>query len=345
MKNIKRVLVFCLIAIMATAVVGCGEAGNSGEGSSVDMDKVYTLKYQTYFGRAAGAELHDEVAEILENASGGRLKIEVYAAGEIVDSSSMLDAVETGVLDIGHGMGQYWAPVKMGPIEAGLPFSWVDLDEALVVYNELGLRELLEEEYDELGVRYLGPSFEEPYTIISKKPINSLDDMRKMKIRMLGAFANTAAGVGATGVNIPYEEIFLGITTGTIDGGLFGGANSYYLQQFHDITDYYLATPWVNPVTSTYIMNKESYDSLPADLQTIIDEVFYHWATRIRTQNMYGEYSYLENWTVTQLPNEDVKELTKSAMKVWEQEAAKSDRNKEAVEIIKKFNKLRGRLD
>jgi len=348
-KLFYAIFVLCLITIML-AVSGCGSesatTGQASEAVTEAPDQVYTLKYQSSWPRTEIFSLvHEQLAKDILEASGGRLKIEVYAAGEIVDAASQLDAVKSGVLDMAAGCGSYYSSITIGNIEAGLPFSWMNSDEALVAFNRFGLLDLIKEEYAEQGVRYLGLSFEDHYCLLSTKPVNNLNDLKKMKVRLMGAFGQVGESVGISSVMVPYDEVYLALTTGMIDAGLFGGLYSYVDLGYQEIADYYVGTPWVSPLVGNFVISQKSYDKLPADLQAILDKFVDMYKFQCRQYNMYGEYANTDLFEITYFNDADIAELTKAAVDVWDVEAAKSTRNQEAIDIIKKLANATGRLD
>jgi len=311
--------------------------------------EIYKIKFHDYVSRDPNVWWQTEDLEKrLETASNGQLDITIYAAGEIVGSTELLSAVGAGTVDFARGMGMYWEEVELGPIEGGLPFSWASTDEAQTFYDEhyLNFEGLLREEYAELNAYHIGPSYEDPYCIVSTAPIVTIADLQKLKIRMLTGPAKVAAKVGGNGVYIPYEEVYLAISQGTIDGGLFGGAASYLDLSFPEIAPYYCKTPWVSPVTTSYIYNLDSWNALPDNLKQLIsDEVMYQSLVIGRNYCMSGEMAAWDSFTTTELEPAAVAALTTAAIDVWNEYAAKSDRLNAAVELIKTLNRQAGRIE
>ena len=194
----------------------------------------YKLKMQTYYSptTAMGAKYF---AEQVNKLTGGRVEIQVFTGGELVGSANILKAVRNGMIDIGHGMGHHF-----GLLESGLPMSWMSAVEADVLYERRGLKKLFGDDYAKLGVVYLGPTWAAPYHTLSKQPIRSLDEMRKMKIRAVGATAKMLSAVGVNVVNLPPEDIYMALTTGQIDGVVYGSAAEYKETKFYETLKQYL---------------------------------------------------------------------------------------------------------
>ncbi len=355
-KALYFLVVLCLMLALVVAA-GCGEtntpaapaASGDGDGDAAAVAapaETYTLIFQSSWPRTpVFTYVHEDMAAKAMAASGGQLVIETYAAGEVVPADEQLTAMQTGVLDIANGAGSYYAGFTIGNIENGLPFAWMSADECTVIYRQMGLQDIIAAEYDAAQCHYFGPSFEDHYCVISTKPVNSLDDLRAMKVRLMGGFASVGNAVGINSVMIPYDEVYLGLTTGVCDAGLFGGLYAYVDAEYQDICDYYCTTPWVSPLVGNYVMGKAKYDSLPAHLQALLDLTYCDAGLMYTRQyNMYGEYNYSDLFTCSELPAEDIAILTEAAMQIWDEEAAKSDACAQAIDLVKDLAKGTGRL-
>ena len=206
-------------------------------------------------------------AEQVNKLTGGRVEIQVFTGGELVGSANILKAVRNGMIDIGHGMGHHFTERKTGLLESGLPMSWMSAVEADVLYERRGLKKLFGDDYAKLGVVYLGPTWAAPYHTLSKRPIRSLDEMRKMKIRAVGATAKMLSAVGVNVVNLPPEDIYMALTTGQIDGVVYGSAAEYKETKFYEVAGWLNVTPLIDPITDTLIINKKLWESLPEDIR------------------------------------------------------------------------------
>ncbi len=331
MKKLIFLLSFALLATTSTV----SAAG-----------KVHTLKLQSYYGtNMLNAE--KEFAALVEKKSKGTVRIEVYSGGELVPSSQILNAVKTGTIDMGRGMGHHFTESKIGSIESGLPMSWTSADEAEAIYEKYGLRKVIAEEYAGLGVKYLGPVWAAPYHFLGKRPINSVGTMRSMKIRAVGASAKMLKKLNINPVNVPVEDIYLSLTTGQIDGVLYGSAFEYKETKFYEGARFFNNSPILDPIVDTLVINPKSWDALSKEQQTILQDAadelrwsYYRWITGQDQETLKALFKN----TTTNFSEKDMGEMTRAALSVWNEEAAKSPRNKTAIEIIKKAAKEAGRL-
>jgi len=310
--------------------------------------EVYNWKLQQ-LGTATQNYLVDPFCADVKAISDGQINISIYSGGELVPTVELVDAVATGVVDIGIGCGYYWSDsIPEAGVEAGLPFSWKKLEDVDIIFYQMGLLDIMREAYAERGVYYLGPILADPYCIIAKKECHSLDDFRGLKLRSTGLVAKALALMGMNPTYIPIEECYLGIATGAIDGLLYGGAKGYLDGSFNEQAKFYYASPVINPVVTNMFINLKLWNSLPKDLQSTI-EVAAREASRY-----YGDSFAVEEYnarrlmfkntgcvTIT-LPDEVVAEMTALAMPVWDEVAAKSPRAAKAVQIVKDYVKMVG---
>ena len=306
----------------------------------------FNLKLQSYYP-AGMMDAEKQFAERLARESGGRIALTAYSGGELVPSSQILSAVQTGTVDMGRGMGHHFTETPIGPLESGMPMAWTSVDEARNIFLNLGLAKIIADEYAKHGVKYLGPIWAAPYHFLSKRPIKSIADMRKMKIRAVGASAKVLSKLGVKTVSMPPEDIYLALTTGQIDGVLYGSAFEYKETKYYEGGRFFNANPVLDPIVDTLVINQKVWDAMPADLQKVVmdaaaefRENYYKWIT---DQDKSAVNELFKN-TTTHFSPEDMKQMTQAALTVWDEEAAKSPANLEAVEIIKEAARKAGRL-
>ncbi len=333
MKKLTRTV----LAVLGLCLVFCAPA--------FAEDQVYNLKLQTYYSPTTISHL-ENLAKSVDIASNGQIKIQLYTGGELVASANMLKGVQGGMIDMAQGCGAYYTELAIGPIEGGMPMAWMSPLEAQIIYDEMGLGKLVAEQYAKFDVVWLGTMWAAPYQILSKEPIKSLDDLRKMKIRAIGASAKMFQNLGVSTVNMPPEDIYLALSTGQIGAVLYGAAYEYQLNKYYEVAPYFVESPVLNPFVDSIIINKKVWDSMPANLQEILKNAveMSRFAWYIHCEYLGAEARAKIFKEVTTLPAEDQAAMTKAAVTAWDEEGAKSPENAKAVEIIKEFAKRVGRI-
>lgn len=212
-------------------------------------------------------------AQKVEEMSGGRLKISLHGAGEIVDGPDVLDAVRDGILDAGQNTpawqkGRYPA----GDLFYTLPGGITEYhDYILWVYGGGGW-ELAQEMYgDQVVVFPLGLT--PPEEIWTNKPIETLDDFRGLKIRCSGLSMNLFEKLGASVVQLPGSEVVPALQRGVIDAAEFCDPSMDYALGLHEVAKYVIGPP-IHMGSNMFqlVVNPRSYEALPDDLKTIVRE-------------------------------------------------------------------------
>ncbi len=218
-------------------------------------------------------------ADKVDAMSGGRIKMEVLSAGAVVPAFEVLDAVNKGILDVGHAWPGYWfgkhpAATLFGSV-AGGPFGmdnfdylgWIYLGGGKELYNELLQNEL------NLNVVALICSGEtsEP-TGWFRKPLKDVKSLKGMKFRAGGAAAEVFKELGMSVVILPGGEIIPAMQRGVIDAAEFSDPSADMKMGFQDVAKYYY-NPGVHQPTGflEILINKKKWDELTPDLKAICE--------------------------------------------------------------------------
>ena len=133
-----------------------------------------------------------------------------------------------------------------------------------------GFKEFKPAEFNDVKVMYLmavGPGF-----LYSRKPVNSLDDIKGMRIRAMGPTADCLKKLGATPIAMTMPEVYEALSKGVLDGQI---APPEVLQAWRqaEVTKYIVAVPPVYASIQYSIMNLDKWNSLPKEIQQAIDKV------------------------------------------------------------------------
>jgi len=213
------------------------------------------------------------LAKFIEDASGGRLRIKVYAAGELVPPFEVFDTVSRGTVEIGHGAAYYWkGKAEAAQFFTALPFGMNALEMNGWLYNGGGL-----ELYRELYAGFNLVPFPAGNTGVQmggwfNKEINSLADLNGLKMRIPGWGGEVLKRAGGTPVNLPGAEIFTALQTGSIDATEWIGPYNDVAFGLHKAARYYYYPGWQEPgPVLECIVNQQAFEALPKDLQTIVE--------------------------------------------------------------------------
>ncbi len=236
-----------------------------------------TLKFQsTWPTKDIFHEYALDFAKKVNDMTGGRLKIEVLPAGAVVKAFDLIDAVNKGTLDGGHGVAAYWygknsaySLFGTGPsfgMDANMLLSWFEYGGGKQFYEDLHQNVM---KFDVVGFIY-GPMPTQPLGWF-KKQVTSAGDFKGIKYRTVGLSVDVFKEMGAAVVSLPGGEIVPALDRGLVDAAEFNNASSDRLLGFPDVAKICMLQSYHQPLECFEIMfNKKRYDALPADIKAII---------------------------------------------------------------------------
>jgi TRAP-type mannitol/chloroaromatic compound transport system substrate-binding protein len=237
-------------------------------------------------------------ADMVREMSAGRLIIRVYGAGEIVPAFEVFDAVSSGVAQVGHGASYYWK----GKIPASVFFTAVPFGMNAQEMNGWlhygGGLALWEEAYAPAGIVPLaGGSTGVQMAGWFNREINSLADLRGLRMRIPGLAGEVFSAAGGEAVRIPGGEVYTALETGVIDAVEWVGPYNDLALGLHEIAEYYYYPGWHEPGSMLeFIVNAEAMAALPQDLQAIVRH-----ASRAANQDMLDEFTARNNRALRQM--------------------------------------------
>ncbi|MCG8369206.1 MAG: TRAP transporter substrate-binding protein [Proteobacteria bacterium] len=292
----------------AVGVTACAQepadCGDSAAASAETFEWSCVTSWPPKFpGLGIGPE---NLAQRVEAATAGRLRIKVYGGGELVPPFEVFDAVSRGTVEMGHSAAYY----HKGKLDAAqfftaIPFGMTSSELEGWLYYGGGL-ELYRELYEPFdlvpfptgntGVQ-MGGWF--------NKEINSIDDLKGLKMRIPGLGGEVLRRAGGTPVTLPGAEIFTALQTGAIDATEWVGPYNDASFGLHKAAKYYYYPGWQEPGPGLEtIVNRAAWDSLPPDLQAVVS-----LACQAVTSDMAAEYSNGNAESLAQLARDDSIEI------------------------------------
>jgi TRAP-type transport system periplasmic protein len=233
-------------------------------------EKVIVLKVSNWFPITHKQSiLLDAWGKEVEKKTNGKVKVNYYAAGTLVPASQSYDAVTKGIADVsnhvlGYTVGKF-PLTEIIDLPLGYPNNTVPTKLANAFYNKFKPKE-----FDEVKVLWFHA--QAPGIIHTKsKPITKLEDLKGMKMRTYGSNAKLMGYLGGTPVAMPMTDVYDALSRGVADGlmaayealeGFRIGEQVKYHTENYD-TSY--------SATFVVAMNKKKWNSLPPDVQQVID--------------------------------------------------------------------------
>ncbi|WP_230708116.1 MULTISPECIES: TRAP transporter substrate-binding protein DctP [Marinobacter] len=311
-----------------------------------------TWKIQsTWDAGTVGYTLFEEWCKSIEAKSGGELKFQCFPAKAVAaDNNALFDAVRNGVLQGMNPFTLYWsgkipASVFLSSYPAGpdQPHQWDTM------FYSMGMLEKTREIYKKFGLFYVGPIQHDANIIHSKQPVNSLEDLKGMKIRVPGGMvAEVFQQFGVSTVSLPGSDIFPALEKGTIDAADYVGPAVNYELGFSQVTDYIIFGP--PGVMSIYqpvdlmdlTVSLRAWNSISPELQQLVEDEVRIYSQKhylaIQERNIAAMEKFkAEGDTVTRLSQEDLETWRKAAIPIWFNWANKNEDARAILDIQLKY--------
>lgn len=337
-----------LAASVTSALAGLALAGGLSvvSGVALAQDDVVEIRMQRYTGTEEDG-IFERYQEMLAEASDGRIQLKIFRGGELVPNDQMFVALRSGTLQAIYGYAGYWGgQMDTAVLESGIPMAWTSLDEAKELWNERGLGDLLSENYARQGVEYTVPIFGGRFDLLTKEPVNSLEDMSELKIRATPSVSAVLEHFDIPTVYIPPQEFYIALSTNTIDGLIYGGPYDYSVLKLDEVATHYTDLNMLYPgFVDNVLVNQNTWNRMSEELQDTFMEVTAEWADYRHQKFVEWNEEEAHRFEVTSLPEDDVLAMTEAAQDVWNTEAEKSPVAAEAIEMVRDLARDKGRLD
>lgn len=217
-------------------------------------------------------DMAQHFADSVKLASGGRLDIKLFSAGELVGAMESFDAVSKGSADIGHDWPGYWKGKNENFVSfASVPFG-LDTEGYNIWLYERGGLEQMQELYGRYNLYALpGGNGGQEMGLFSNKRAETMADFKGMRLRTPGWNMDILNNLGASVSPLPGGEVYLALERGVIDAAEFSTPAINYPMGFDDVTKYVIQPGVHQPSVQTGLfINQDSWNELPDDLKWIV---------------------------------------------------------------------------
>jgi TRAP-type mannitol/chloroaromatic compound transport system substrate-binding protein len=239
-------------------------------------EKTYKWVGQAFCGRANNIfKLIDELVYMIDRYTYGRLKIDMKQAGELVPAGQVYQAASRGVIDVGHGCPCMARSKAYGAqLYCDAPGAQSPIEEIVWLYHGGGkeiLNDIFKTRYNCYPIPCAVSTAE--VWLYSNKKIETVDDLKGIKIRAAGLRGEVLQSMGASVVVLPGGEIVPAMERGVIDAMEYGGLYTTFNVGFHDVTKYlyYHPTKATSPL-NLWLVNLDKWNELPDDLKKAVEK-------------------------------------------------------------------------
>ena len=333
MLNVRGVVLAALFVTILTGLGGCGASGDGGNSATsagatavAEPAKTYRWKLITTWPKNLPAlgTAPERLAGRIREMSNGRLDIKVYGAGELVGAFEIFDAVSQGTAEMGHGAAYYWrGKLPVAAVFATVPFGMNTQEMTGWLYQGGGL-ELWRELYAPFNL-YPFPGGNTGVQMAGwfNKEINSVADLQGLKMRIPGLGGEVLKRAGGSPVSLPGGEVFTSLQTGVIDATEWVSPYNDLALGLHTVAKYYYYPGWHEPGPALEtLINKSAWESLPADLQAIVEAACIAMDTEVPAEFTARNAAALatmvneHNVELRQLPDDVIKRLKELSAEV-----------------------------
>ncbi|MBI4545452.1 MAG: TRAP transporter substrate-binding protein [Gemmatimonadetes bacterium] len=265
------------------AAAGAAEAGGGGGGPAVSwrLASSFPRGLDILYGSA------EVLAQRVAALTGGRFRIRVHPAGEVVPGLQVMDAVQQGTVQAGHTASYYY--IGKSPalaFDTGVPFGFMARQHHAWLYHGGGL-DLIRQIFADFGIMtfpcgntgvQMGGWF--------RRPVGSVSDLRGLRMRIPGLGGEVMSRLGVTVQVLAGGDIYPALERGAIDATEWVGPHDDEKLGFYRIAPHYYYPGWWEPgVTLSLHVNRRAWDALPEVYKEILES-----ATREVNQDMLARY-------------------------------------------------------
>lgn len=325
----KKFLALLLALGMSLSLAACGGSDTGSETTEEGSESGFEEQTWKFTCSATEntpwADMGREFGELVSEATGGAVTVEVYAADQLTagNQTEGIQGVMDGTIELSAHSNIIYSNFDQRLNVVSMPFlfdSYEDVDAKL----DGAAGEAVGEVVEELGLHLLGIA-ENGFRHVtnSVRPIESLADMKGLKLRVAGSelLNEEYTAWGANWTNANWSEVYTGLQTGTYDGQenplpTADGASIAEVQKY--------VTYWTGVYDCIFFtMNGELYNSLSPELQAIVDECGQKAAQSQREKERAMDQEILAKWeeagvTVSELTPEAAEEFKAASAYIYE---------------------------
>ncbi len=317
--------------------------------TTAHAEKTYKFTMQNMFSlnHPISAAM-DQLAKDVHEKSNGRITIQILPSGALINGPEIFESVGMGSIDMGTTCSTYHGGIL--PVAAtafALPGDPRGVKEIMDFMYQDEVLNFLRSAYATQNVFFGAPLVMDGYTIVSKKPIKSWDDLKKLKVRASGSIAKVLQKMDIPTVFIPFSEIYVALSRGTIDAEISGNHAESYLGTTYEVAKFQ-TVPYISGAQNCEVIaNLDRVNELPEDLQVVLKK-----ALRDSSANVVKAFD-AENKEVTakltaagtqfiELPKDVMDRWSTTSIKMWDEEFTKDKLSGEYIALVKKDLKKLG---
>lgn len=264
-KLVNLVLFLGLFLVLT----GCGTQKEESKESPTEQVKTIQLRHASFI---PANSIHDQImvefSKLVEERTNGRVKVENFPGGTLLQVNNMYEGVLQGTADLGFGQPSVepgrFPMLTFFDMPLGFPNTQVTSAIMRDILNEFD-HEFLKD-FKVITVFSTTPGY-----IMTKKRVQNLNDLKGLEIRAPGPYVPVLQALGAVAIGMPMSEVPQALQMGIVNG-IFSTREVLKEFKFGDIVKYVVDYPFNSSIGAS-LMSKKVWDKLPPDVQKVIEEV------------------------------------------------------------------------
>lgn len=333
LQKVKKHLVASSLAV----AIGAGAVATSAHAADQNW------RFANLYGRGtAFGEIYENLAKNIETNTNGAVHVQVLYSGEGVGTTGILGAVKSGLVTMGAPFQSMHAgELPAGVVEIGLPGGTDNTDELHDLFYNKGWDSILKEAYGSQGLVWLDPYIQPPVYIITKKPINSVEDFKGLKIRAPGAYGKFLRNLGASPVSLAWSEIYTSLSTGVIDGSIGSNMIDHRDGNHVEVAKYMYKLPLAGAQVLPIVVNRNAWNKLTDEQKAAVQAATKTHAEEQLTKSKQWEAEAVAEMEAKGLqwspePSEaDKKAWAAAGAGLWDEYAASDEYSKRLIDVLR----------
>ena len=292
-------------AVGGSVLSACGSSGEEMGAAAVQTRPRVSWRLVSSFPRSldtiygAAEVLADRVSSLTD----GRFTIRSFPAGELVPFDQVLDSVQKGTVAIGHSASYYYIGINAAfAFDCTVPFGLTARQLNAWLYHGDGMDHLRPLFADHNLINYPGGNTGVQMGGWFRREINSLDDLRGIKMRIPGLGGKVMDALGVTVQVLAAGDIYTALERGALDATEWSGPYDDEKLGFYQVANHYYYPGWWEPGPGlSFYVNRDAFEKLPSDYQAALEA-----ATAEANVDMMSKYDARNPPALTRLLNKGV---------------------------------------
>ncbi len=271
----RKILALTIVTTMSLALLaGCGGGTDAADG---DKDATAVGSYPMSIAHATAEDTTDQAfalafKEYVEEHSNGAITVSIFPNAQMGGDREVVEAVQNNEVTMTATANAVQANFVPDAFVLDIPFTFATMDAVRYTMEDEGFLKAMGDAYDKAGLRLMGYTCTGFRVLSCNKPVHTPDDVKGMTIRTMENQYHMATwrAIGANPTPLPFNELYTALQQGTVEAQE-NPIELIVTQKFYEQQDYVVETNHLGQFIP-WVMSKTYYESLPAELQTVVDE-------------------------------------------------------------------------